>query len=179
MSHEQQLQAAATTLQLAWTSDLIWWRYRGKETFAAYEPVRDRFVDFFRFDERAHLNNLIVHLWTLFDQDDDTISLASLMRDSMLPESEKLELQAVLSSVGRSKRKIAILRNNVVAHRNNSMTYNEVFALAEVSHDEMRTLLDVARAVLNRLRMAAGLSEWLPNDGTDEDTREMLQVLTA
>jgi hypothetical protein len=135
-------------------------------------------VDFFRFDERAHLNNLIVHLWTLFDQDDDTISLASLARDSTLQDSDKLELQSVLTSVAAPKRKIAILRNNVVAHRNNSMTYNEVFALAEVSHDEMRTLLDVARSVLNRLRTAAGLSEWLPNDGTDEDTREMLRALT-
>ncbi len=177
LKYEEQLEAAAITLTLAWTSDAIWWFYRGKQTFPIYESAHDRFVDFFRFDERAHLNNCLIHLCSLFERRADTVNLENLLEQSFIEAAAKSRLNFVLKSVEVPLEKVMILRSNLIAHRKNANGYDEWFKRADLRHDDIAELLKVAAEILNEMRLAANLDEWVPIDGTVEDVRSLLEAL--
>src|SRR5437016_5028878 len=110
------------------------------------EAMRE-YSEFFRFTPHAYLMTYVVYMAGAFETRQDAISLVSLVREMKATgrlEQDKATVNSLLSSAKPIAKKVAILRNNAFAHRTVSMSYNDVFKLADVTPAELRDVTDIA-----------------------------------
>lgn len=143
------------------------------------ETMRE-YGEFFRFTPHAYLVTYVVYMAGVFETRRDTISLDALIRE-MKPagqlNGQHEVVSGLLSSAKPIAKKLAILRNNAFAHRTISMSYNDVFKLADVTPDELRDVTDIALQIANCLLLSCGLQDQHFTDLPREDAVSMMTTL--
>jgi hypothetical protein len=119
--------------------------------------------EFFRFTPHAYLVTFVVYMAVVFETRQDTISLVILIREMkatrQLNGQDEAAVSSLLSSAKPIAKKVAILRNTAIAHRTISLSYNDVFKLANVTPGELRDVTDIALKIANRLLLSRGLQD--------------------
>ncbi len=116
----------------------------------------------------------------VFETRRDTISFAALISEMKAAGQLKGREDAVSSLLSSAKpiaKKIAILRNNAVAHRTLSMSYDDVFKQADVTPGELREVTDMALEIANCMLLACGLRDQHFTDLPREDAISMMTAL--
>ena len=143
------------------------------------ETMRE-YGEFFRFAPRACLVTYVVYTAGVFETRQDTISLVVLIREmkaaGRLSGQDETAACGLLSSAKPIAKKVAILRNNAIAHRTVSMSYNDVFKLANVTPGELRDVTDIALKIANRLLLSCGLQD---QHFTDMPRQDAVRMMTA
>jgi hypothetical protein len=144
------------------------------------ETMRE-YGEFFRFAPHACLVTYVVYIAGVFETRQDTISLVVLIREmkasGRLSGQDETAASSLVSSAKPIAKKVAILRNNAIAHRTVSMTYNDVFKLANVKPGELRDVTDTALKIANRLLLACGLQDQHFTDMPRQDAARMMTAL--
>jgi hypothetical protein len=143
------------------------------------ETMRE-YGEFFRFTSHAYLVTYVVYMAGVFETRQDTISLVVLTREMKATghlDGQDEALSSLLSSAKLIAKKVAILRNNAVAHRTVSMSYDDVFKLADITPGELRDLTDIALKIANRLLLSCGLQDQHFTDFPREDAMRMMTTL--
>jgi hypothetical protein len=136
--------------------------------------------EFFRFTPHAYLVTYVIYMAGVFETRLDTISLVVLIREMKAAgqlNGQDEVVSSLLSSAKPIAKKVAILRNNAVAHRTISMSYDDVFKLADVTPGELRDVTDIALKIANRLLLSCGLREQHFTDLPREDAVSMMTAL--
>jgi hypothetical protein len=137
------------------------------------------FSEFFTFTIEAHFVAFVVHMAALFERK-DTINLRHLadeMKAKNMPSEAAAEVDALFLEAKPLARKVAMLRNNVFAHRSAFHSYAEVFKMANVTEDQLLRLTEIALNIVNQLLRAAKLSDQFFNPGAREQAEALIKTL--
>lgn len=160
----------------------IWWLYEGADTRPRIIEAMRQYSEFFRFDSHAHLVAFVVYMAALIDERPDTINLPALAKEletsGLVSTAVTSEVKTLLVQISSMRPKVAILRNNLFAHRSASLSYAEAFRRASIKPNELRELTVTALKIANRLLIARGLSEQLFNPQPLHDAQAMLRALS-
>jgi len=106
-------------------------------------------------------DSYVIYMSGVFDTRRDTISFSNLVRDvkkaARLTANDAKDAEKALAQARPAADKLKILRDKAFAHRSAHISYNDVFAEADVTPDELRNLTDLSLDVANRLLVACGL----------------------
>ena len=143
------------------------------------ETMRE-YGEFFRFNSHAYLVTYVVYMAGVFEARRDTVSFGALISEikaagQLVGQEEAVS--SLLSSAKPIAKKVAVLRNNAVAHRTINMSYNDVFKLADVTPGELRDITDIALKIANRLLLSFGLQDQHFTDLPREDAVSMMTAL--
>ena len=123
----------------------------------------------------------VVHTAALFEKRRDTINLPSLTKEAkegnLIPADVAVEVESLLSRAKPVAIKVTILRNNLFAHRNAAMGYDEAFKRAAVTPDQLRELAQTALQIVNKLLLARARNEHFFNELARKDADKMLKAL--
>jgi hypothetical protein len=160
----------------------IWDFYQGPGRARILDTM-NKFSEFFRFDEHAHRFSFIVHIAALFEKKIDTINLVQLTKE--LSEAGRIsaesarEIEQLFTLVKRVIRGVRIIRNNAFAHRNDSISFDEAFKMANISMNDLSDLMNAALRIMNILLITCDRGEeeffMLPL----EDVRHIFATLSA
>jgi hypothetical protein len=139
------------------------------------------FSEFFRFAPHAHFVAFVVHIVALFERRKDTISLPSLAKEmkarKLISTKDAADVDTLLKEAQQVATKVAILRNNLFAHRSATVSYAAAFKKAAVTADQLRALTEISLKIANRLLAARGRNGQIFNQYSRVHTEEMLKVL--
>jgi hypothetical protein len=141
----------------------LWWLYESEDTRSGIISTLNEYSEFFRFDVHAHFVAYIVYLVGLFENRADTVNLAALVREAERSGTHRPDTIAgahkLLAQARPLSSKVAILRSDLFAHRNISLSYAAAFRRASVSPNELRELTDIGLRIVNPLLAAKGFQE--------------------
>jgi hypothetical protein len=140
----------------------------------------DDFSEFFQFTLHAHFVAFAIHMAGLFEKRNDTINLGRLADDvkvADMPLKTANEVDALLREAKPLAAKVMVLRHNLFAHRSASLSYAEIFEMADVTKDQLRNLTEIALRIANRLLVARGLPDQSFNPGPHEHAEALLEAL--
>lgn len=159
----------------------LWFYFESAEAYPGIMDVMERFNEFFRFDPHAHFVAFVVHMAALFERRRDTINLPALAWDmkaaNLISARDAAEVGAFLTEAMQVTPKVAILRNNLFAHRSASMSYADAFERAQVTANQLRDLTDIALKIANRLLVVRGLRDQFFNVLPRDNAEAMLVAL--
>lgn len=160
LSLEERVEAVCREASLAKRHFEIFRVYTDPESLGRHWSTMDRYADFVRLDERAHRDLAILRVTSLFDTKEHTTHLPDLLKEARLngasPELLS-EAEKALGALADAVRKVRMIRQNAVAHRSATITYDETFKRASVTVDELGQLVGSAEAVANALARAIGI----------------------
>ena len=143
----------------------IWRFFEGEVTRPAILDTMRCYAEFFRFDPHAHFVAFVVHIAALFEKPQkSTINLPRLAKESGLNSAQDAtEIDALLRKAKPLASKATILRNNLFAHRSDTLSYSDAFKKADVTPNELRDLTEIALKIVNRLLTMRGLKDHVFN----------------
>ncbi len=159
----------------------IWWLYEGEDTRPGIIDIT-AYSEFFRYDSHAHFFAFVVYMAALTEERGETTNLPCLAREletsGLISAPVATEVKSLLAQISSIKSKMAILRNNLFAHRSASLSYAEAFRKASVNSNELRDLTETALKIANCLLLARGLPEQVFNPLPVQDVQAMLKALS-
>jgi hypothetical protein len=138
------------------------------------------FSEFFVFTIHAHFVAFVVHVAGLFEKRNDTINLRRLaneMKVANMSSKTVDEVDALLREAEPLAAKVFVLRNKLFAHRDDVLSYAEVFKAADVTENQLRYLTELALKIANQLLVARGLSDKSVNPAPREHAEALLEAL--
>jgi hypothetical protein len=161
----------------------IWDFYQGPTRAGILDTMNNTYSEFFRFDEHAHRVSFIVHAAALFETRPDTINLRRLAKElqnaGRLADNSMIEITQHLTSVKKALKGIFIIRSNAFAHRNDTISFNEAFAKADISMPDLRELMNAALNIVNILLAACNRRPQVFFTLPLEDVRGLLAALVS
>lgn len=160
----------------------IWWTYEGADTRPLYLQSMNQHSEFFRFDSHANFVAMIVHTAMLYDKDDRTVGLSTLLNEIRERSDDATRIEdarALLEPLLSVAKKVMHLRNNLFAHRNARFSYKDVFDQAAISPNQVRDLIDAALKIANKLLVAIDSPEQFPNPYVSQHIRSLLENLNT
>ncbi len=169
------LREAARQIIFASIDYRIWRIYSEPADREKYLPVIQKYSSFFSASRWAHFRATIITLYGLYERRPDSISLSCLVKDT--PDGKlRRELEPMLDQALEIWPKIAILRNKV-AHLCDTDT-DAAFRRAELSPNELERLIELSKALLNKLSCAHHCGPFPVNAGDPRiDTNNLLNAL--
>jgi AbiU2 len=159
----------------------LWFYFEGQDTRPVIIDTMRRFNEFFRFTPHAHFVAYVVQMAALFENRSNTINLPSLIKEAkegnLISTQVVTEIEPLASRTKPLAVKVAILRNNVFAHRNASMSYDEAFEKAAVTPVQLRELTETALQIANKLLLARGMGTHFFNKLARTHADAMLKAL--
>jgi HEPN superfamily AbiU2-like protein len=146
---------------------------------AAYDLMDAHFSEFFEFTIHAHFVAFVVHMAALFERK-DTINLRRLtdeMKAENMPSQAAAEVDALFGEANPLATKVAILRNNVFAHRSAFDRYAEVFSTADVTEAQLLRLTEIALDIVDQLLRARSLPDQSFNPAAREQAKTLIETL--
>jgi hypothetical protein len=159
----------------------LWFYFEGENTRREIIDIMRDYNEFFRFTPHAYLVTYVIYMAGVFDKRKGTISLEPLIREAkaagyLKPQAAKAA-NALLARAKSLAEKVALLRNNAVAHRSAHISYDDVFRMAAVKPDQLRELTDLALEITNQLLRVSGLQEQSFTDLPREAAEAMMKAL--
>lgn len=112
------------------------------------------YLGFFRFQGHILRYALIVELGALFEKKSDSVCLFAVLKraQASMPNAVHLSLAQKLGDASaHSAKKISDLRNKAFAHRDARMDFDEVFAKAAITLNEIEELIGISRDIVDEL----------------------------
>ena len=138
-----------------------WYLSAGFDGRSSHFDFWDEYWAFWRFNEHALLFAFIVHMAGLFETREDTVNLRQIWVTVKFDasEKEKQEAEKLLQDTSILTKAVMMLRNNAMAHRSASLSYNSAFDKAQVTPDQLRQLNGIAFELVNIMRSVVGLKK--------------------
>lgn len=179
LSLADRLAAAGTSLVIARASFDIWWLYAGRSTRSNFLSAINEYSDFFRFDEEAHFRLAIISVFTLFDGRGDTVTLTALADECTEAGYDTDSIRKRIKTLCPVLKKIKILRHKLFAHRDNRLTYEQVYESAGITPHELESLLDECLSIINALAEFCGSQPLSFNEYVASDTKALLDKIQS
>ena len=170
---KSQLRSAGLTLTNAQISYEIWWFYIDENTRDL--DVMNLFPTFFGYDQEAHFRNMIVSLHTLYDTQQGTITIKSLLHK--VPDPGAKPIWRKYKSIRVTVNKVKHLRHNAIAHRNASKTYSDVFKSAAITPNDLKILISDTFELLTMIADAIGADKPRLSSHATEDVSGLIKVI--
>jgi hypothetical protein len=171
------------TANVAWFNYEIWWVYKSADTRPEYLGTMNAYPLFFQTSLHAHFVALLVALYRLFETRHDTYNIPGFLKllgqQGAVPSEVGARLQKMYDEAKPLWVKVCILRNKAFGHRSRAHTVGEVFAEAGVTPDDLRSLVEVTRRLLNAATQAASQTTHAFNLSARDDTLRVLDDLKA
>ena len=161
--------------------DLWFYFEENKSRKKIIDTMRD-YNEFFKFAPHAYFVSYLIYIDSAFERRQDTINLNSLIcevRRTSVLQSADAEVVSLMAQAKPIAQKVAILRNNAIAHRTDNMSYDDVFVLAKVTPDQLRHLGEIALEVCNHLSIACGLQPQHFTELPKKDAERMMEKLAV
>jgi len=100
-----------------------------------------------------------------------------LKKSGSIPENDAMQVASILAQAQAISTKVAILRNNLFAHRSASLSYADAFKKAGVTPDNLEELTGLSLRIANRLLSACGLREHYFNEVPRMHAEALLKTL--
>jgi hypothetical protein len=138
----------------------IWRVHSDPQTRGAYIDTMNEYSEYFLFNESVYLSSTINAIYSLTENRPDTLNiLASVkMVEERLSEraTEIDQIRQEYRNANDKLEKIAILRNNVFAHRSAKLTYEATFEKVQMTPNDVRDSLTTCLGALNALLSLLG-----------------------
>ncbi len=159
----------------------IWWILVERNRRKQYFGVLITFKDFFEPIARANLMVMLISLYKLYDTRKSTLSFIKILNNAeqvgVISVAKNLKLKRRLLEVKKTWEKIRILRHNLLAHRNCSMTSSEIYKLAKITPNQIKRMIDLSAGIFNTVWMKIKKKPKSLNEYTYLDTMKMLEAL--
>jgi len=159
----------------------LWWLLAGDESHKRVAPARDRYWEFFRFDQNAHFVAFTMYICQLFEKDPRSLHLSGLLdeaEEAGVTADAVAKARHAVESAAPLVSKIVKIRSNTIAHRSGKISYDDAFKRAEMTYPEMRRLTELGLAAINSLRSDLGKAEKAFREHPLEVFERLLQVLS-
>jgi AbiU2 len=162
-----------------------WWLIAGKPTRKKYLSALQDYNAFFLFGQHAFFTAFIVVAYKIWDKRDKDV----LTIHRLAAEAEKISgfwegADAKLDNLKRKRdrgervwRKIGILRNEYFAHLNIDRPLLDVFKKAEVKPNELRSLVEASKDIVNSISYQIDRSSHVFNVTPKYDGTRLLDLL--
>lgn len=180
LSLAERIRIASQNVSLAWVSFDIWWTYANRENRPEYHQTMIDYSEFFRFDENAHLVNMIMLVSSLYDPTKNTITIRSLINKAVTEGHRELKGMIAVADGFADDPKIQgvlLKRNKLYAHRDDDMTMALVYQQADMSADDYRGLIEQAHIMIDRVAEVVGGPRVVHNTIVGEHVAKMLNDL--
>ena len=173
-----ELQNALTVANLNYE---IWWLYKEKESRKRFVDTFNSYPLFFQTSLHAHFLAMIVALYRLFETRTDTINMPQLL--NLIKEMETIPVGKIQKFEREFQEikplwiKISILRNHQFGHRSNALEHDAIWERANVTPNEIKTLIVNSKRILNEMSHAWDKSSHAFNLSATEDTLQLLEDL--
>ena len=162
MNLEQKLDILGKVILRARVFFDFWWIYEGAPNRSKHLSAMNCYPEFFRYDSASHQVAYIMLLCQIFEDKPHTINLPTA-----LEEAKNISLPADCIQVADEAlkkglliwEKLVIIRSNLFAHRNISLTYPDAFRKANIKPSEIKLLTEYAIEAINALRAAFALRD--------------------
>ena len=136
----------------------IWWELVNPENRQKYQNTFTDHEDFFTSTAHAYFQSIAVVLYQLFDKGKRTKSIQNLFT-AMEPANIDLvnKLRKDLYPHWQILKKVFDIRCNVYAHRNASLSPEEVFARAKLSVNALGALVGLTEDLIAEIAEVAGV----------------------
>jgi hypothetical protein len=159
----------------------VWWALRNVAV-PKYLPTMDDYahVDFFHASNAGHYKVFLLALSKIFDRHPQAGGMQAL-RNALRVEghgsvAEEISLQ--LEPFAAQIRSVDGIRNKSLVHNEKGMPRSEVYALNEVTPDQLRELIDKTAEVMNQVAHRLGISNGVfEGDRLQRATISMLERL--
>lgn len=159
----------------------LWWAYlqlKGqKENIHALLKLKS----FFETSGRAYISHLTVSLYKLYERRGDVWNVEDLIHgaEKILDEDEKQQIQRLLLKAKVIWKKIAKLRHNFFAHRNNQLSREAVYKIAKITPNEFRDLTVLSLGILNLISSKVYSNPREFNGDESKDITKIFGILKA
>jgi hypothetical protein len=116
----------------------------------------------------------------LFESRNDTINFGALIKEAESDGVSKGAInkaKALMAEIAGVPTKVAILRNNLFAHRSGSLSYEEAFRKADLKPDQLRELAVAGLRIANTLLIARGIDEQFFHELSRRDVERLINDL--
>ena len=152
---EHYIQEITNTVTIAGLNYDVWWLFKERESRQKYTTTMNKYLMFFTTAIHAHFVALIIALYRLYENKDNTINIPQLLQliEEHHPFSAKneTEINEIYNKAKPLWVKVAILRNCAFAHRANKLSVSDVFKKANVTPDELRDLWEITKQLINKI----------------------------
>lgn len=153
---KSRLASANITLIVAGASYGIWWQYVNIETRDL--KALNRYPNFFQYDCEAHFRNMVVSLHTLYDNYKGTLTIKSLIHDLAPEVAKPIWKRYKNQEIHAAASKIAFLRHNVIAHRDPTKSYSDIYREAGLKLNDFKSLIANSHFLLSMIADATGFN---------------------
>jgi len=158
----------------------VWWVYKGKDTRPKYVDGMNKYSLFFQTSIHAHFVALLVELYRLYETRNDTYNIPGLIKELRDQNAFSNEVLEEIERLYKDEAKplwikVSILRNKAFGHRSNAHTVKGVFEEAEVKPNELRSLVEVTKKLMNRITNEWDRSAHAFNLGSRESLINLLE----
>lgn len=159
----------------------IWWILVSKDGRKQYFNTFLSFKEFFVPVAIANSTAMSIGLFKLYDKRVDTLNFMKIIENAetlgIIDSSKNKKFKRKLSEVVKIWKKICILRNNILAHRNYFLTRKEVYKLAKITPNQIERMIDLSVRIFNTIWMKIDRNPKKLNEFTHMDTIKMLELL--
>ncbi len=158
----------------------IWWILVEKRRRKQYSNILFSFKEFFEPVIRANSTAMLIALYKLYDERNDTLNFIRILKDAeqlKIIDRSKVKFKRKLSEVRALWKKICILRNNVLAHRNYNMTVQEIYKLANITPNKIKRMIDLSLRLYNSVWIKIEEHSKQLEEYTYMDTIKLLEAL--
>lgn len=136
----------------------IWWELGNPENRQKYQNTFTDHEDFFTSTAHAYFQSIMVMLYQLFDKRKGTKSIHNLLT-AMEPANSDLvkKLRKDVDPHWLILKKVFGIRCNVYAHRNASLSPEEVFSRAKLSVNALGALVGLTEDLIAEIAEVAGV----------------------
>ncbi len=113
----------------------------------------DRYYEFFRFDEHAHLTTLVIYLNGLFESNSKSLNFTNILKayKKTYPRAGVKRIESKLRTNRRWIKKLIQLRNEAIGHKSMAVSFNDAFRIADLKYTRIRKLIELALEIVNTL----------------------------
>jgi len=160
----------------------LWWICEGYETRSKNLQAMNRYPEFFRFDSHAHEMTYIMYLCQIFENNSKTLNITNVIKQAKaqkLSEGQITNAEQALCEAKPIYKKLLIIRHNLFAHRNISLSYKSAFEKANITPNEIRNLTELGLKAVNSLLVALGQNKRVFSELPGKDLSKLLENIKA
>ena len=160
----------------------IWRAHSNPATRSAHLDTMNNYSEYFIFNESVYLSSTINAIYALTETRPKTLNIKASMALAAglhpMHSAAIQDIQATYKNGSSTLAKIALLRNNLFAHRSDKLSYQDALAKAQITPNDIRDTLLACLSALNALLRLLGAETVDLRERPRDDFIAMLDDLT-
>ncbi len=162
----------------------VWWIFNNRESRKKLiEPLTLYYPNFIITSSNAYLVALIVASYRVFETRHDTFNMPNLIKlikkEEIVRPDNILRFEGKLKNIKQIWIKISILRNEMFAHKSNSLATKAIWRKAGLTPDALKCFIEDSKILLNEITEARFNSGHIFGQSASEDTKSLLEDLNT